>query len=990
MEEQTATPPPPPAVVENNPQQQQQLKLDRDGEKNPTDPNNQLVAPSSSESSPLLSSSTSFSLVSPPYTETATNKDDRPGEKCEITPKVTGSAKTPEEIQEMERRMRVSMAYAQAKARGEDPLKNMTEGFSPMPVFFGGSLLNVWRKAAETGYQQQQSENQDNNKGKEEETEEDVALRTRRPVMTIEGSGLVVEDLSKPSTRAYIEPEIAPKTDGEWMQVWCQAFDDLQPLCTDPALAQDMFGRRVQVEKAFFSKEETEEVFRPWFQEADENVRSNAAFRFANAKYAIAQRIVASDEVEAIDKKNTEAQEAHEYFSLHHASKRAVNEANTIAMCEGQIKRLQGLMTKFESDKQHEKQADMFTLLQLCKEKLEALKKKQQEEGKKEEKKEQEEQEVQDMEKPPEALVGNETRVFTSDGRPVVEQFDWSLKNKGPSSKNRKHRKKRQAAPTTAIPPVQSSDSESNKRYSHSIWKAAFPIKDGRNLPLQECIGHVLGNKMKIDPQFVPAVEQRDVSPPVKDAQEVPPVKDAQQASHSKDAQEVPPVKERVYRTFHQFDRIPEDKIDAMLLTVNTEDNSGRITTWRNTGLKVVVPATYGGTEKELLVVNHEQVRLFDVPGFTENKNETYYIVPEATVKAKKKARDPSTTLFKAIHCALSDAYILLLGYFADTDVPTLLSIDRRDKIMNVYLSDVPMSSIALSSTQPDTVLIGLCDGVVVRQDLTRVQIQIDGEAEAEAEEGNQGQINKKKKKKKKGGILHQEVCLYPLSEKVVPDNYKADAEYYAAFCTSKQVRVVPPYTDPTRRCTRNTFFAGVVAPIKRIVERHRRVITCSHEGLQLYRLMDHCTDENVVTMSLTRVATFAFVGNILVALMHDNSVSFIELQRCVLEHVTGPPVCFKPAVPPTIHNVEALVVHETSIVVFHGDTTRRVISLRNPANIGLHEYGKPRTAKEREQSFLLPPNNKNINKKKNNKNNNTRTINNNKKKITTNKNKKK
>jgi hypothetical protein len=786
-------------------------------------------------------------------------------------------------------------ALARMKAAGMDV------DFSPLPIFFGAASLKQWHEAARERRKKSQA-NQGKKEEEEEEEETSIMLLRKGPIMAAPGSGLVAEDLCNPSTRGYITPEITPKTPAEWMALWREAFDDLKDRCTDPEQACDAYGRRAAIEKAFMAKEETETFAIPWYRDpkAEPGVlESYAAFCYANNKYAIARRVVVTDEVNEIDKRNAEEQERHEHFTLMHVCTRDVENAVTKEQCTELAARLEKHVLAFETAKKHDKQAEMYKLLRKCKDKLEAK-----------------EKETKHEEGVPETLVNNETKIASAvSTTTVAEQFDRSLKGKG-----NKKKKKQQ---------------DEIKRCTHAIWKASFPIKDGgRDLPLEEvfpAVTQMIRSKMKVDMQHAPPVETRDVTPP-------------KQETKGKEEEEEEEEQPKVYRVIHQFDRIPEEKVVGHLLTTNAES---KISPWRATGLKVVLPATFNGTEQELVVASHEQVRIFDMP-FCKEKEETYYIVPEQTVKTKKRIIDPSHTLFKTVHPCISEAYVLLFGYFEGTDVPVLLCIDRRAKIMTVMLSDVPISCVILSSTQPNTALVGLHNGVVLRVDLSPVV-----------------STTAKKKKTRK---LRQELMLYLLSDKTLPENYQPELDYYSQFCPT--INVVPPYTDPDQRGTRNTFFAGNVVPVLRIVERGLRVLAMTRDGIDMYRMMDEWKDENVVTLGKRNVATFAFMGNLLVALMYDNSVGMMDLVRGVMDRIDGPPIALKPAPPPTAQNVEAVVVQETSVVVFHKDTTRRIISLTNAASgaLNLHELAKPKTQKERAQSFLADTTIRKNSKKKKNK----------------------
>lgn len=797
------------------------------------------------------------------------------------------------EEEEGEKPLTKEEALARMKAAGMDV------EFSQFPIFFGGASLREWHEAARE--RREKSSNPEEKKEEEEETS--IMLLRKGPVMSPLGSGLVAEDLCNPSTRGYITPEITPKTPDEWMALWREAFDDLKDRCTDPEQACDAYGRRVAIEKAFMAKEETETYAVPWYRDpkAEPGVlESYAAFCYANSKYAIARRVVVTDEVNEIDKRAAEEQERQEHFTLMHVCTRDVESAVTKEQCTELATRLEKHVLALETAKKHEQQAEMYKLLRKCKEKLEAL----------EVKMKQREEDV------PETLLDNETKhalsATTSTECTVAEQFDRSLKAKGKRKKNKQ---------------------DDIKRCTHAIWKASFPMgKDGsRDLPMDDVFPVVAqmiqSNRMKVDPQHAPPVETRDVTPPKEEKKE-------EQEGKGKEEEEEE-ERPKVYRVIHQFDRIPGDKVVGHLLTTNSES---KLSPWRSTGVKVVLPATFNGTEQELVVVNHEQVRIFDMPWCKEKKEETYYIVPEQTVKTKKHATDSSRTLFKTVHPCISAAYVLLFGYFEGTDVPALLCIDRRTKIMTVMLSDVPMSCVVLSATQPNTALVGLHNGVVLRVDLSPV-------------------VAKKKKKKTK---LRQELMLYPLTEKTLLEHYQSEVDYYGQF----YIRVVPPYTDPVQRGTRNTFFAGNVRPVLRIVERGLRVLAMTSDGIDLYRMMDEWKDENVITLGKRNVATFAFMGNLLVVLMYDNSVAMMDLVRGVMDRIDGPPIALKPAPPPTTQNIEAVVVHETSVVVFHKDTTRRIISLTASSALNLHELSKPKTQKERADSFLP----KGMKKKKKNK----------------------
>ena len=175
------------------------------------------------------------------------------------------------------------------------------------------------------------------------------------PVST--GSGLLADDLAQPATTTYIDPELAPKTPEEWLELYKQSFDDL-PV---PALAQAQhaFHARIAIERAFSRKESTMVYFRPRYQDTvDSTTMIRFQFRYANNTYALATRVNCTDKVDAMYDSIIEQGRAHDLVTRDNDMKHEIRECKTVAACDKVLKNIHLLKDHYKNNLPAEAEAD--------------------------------------------------------------------------------------------------------------------------------------------------------------------------------------------------------------------------------------------------------------------------------------------------------------------------------------------------------------------------------------------------------------------------------------------------------------------------------------------------------------------------------------------------------------------------------------------------------------------------------------------------------
>lgn len=163
------------------------------------------------------------------------------------------------------------------------------------------------------------------------------------------GCGLRGENLSLPTTIAYTDPDLMPKTDEEWLALYKQSFDDLPP----PADAKDArvaFYQRTELEQSFYKEHTVAMHFRGSYKEPDKYVDTRFHFRFAGPTYAVATRVVDSVPVRDIYGRIEESTRRYEYITLSEEIESRIEKADTSDACSDILNVLTKLRARYKDE----------------------------------------------------------------------------------------------------------------------------------------------------------------------------------------------------------------------------------------------------------------------------------------------------------------------------------------------------------------------------------------------------------------------------------------------------------------------------------------------------------------------------------------------------------------------------------------------------------------------------------------------------------------
>lgn len=653
------------------------------------------------------------------------------------------------------------------------------------------------------------------------------------------------------------DPEIAPKNDDEWMELWRQSFDDLAPLCKDKKDARDFYGQRTEIERAYFKGDDVSMFLRPRHKEKDPDLPTRFQFRYCNGSFAVATRVITNNKIDAIYQQLDEDNQRNDYVSMSNEIAKRIDAIDTPKSGRDLIHGLENLLADYKQQKNANKQRDVEEWIKKSKEKTEALEKEEMRQlhtdadqdaqgeegggGGDSDGDEKEEEEEEEGEKEEKAETLEETHFEN------VRDVKLSDGDRGGKKDN--------------------DDKEKKSRSCHIFIKKTVNLtwadrcSNAYTIPLDEV-----------------SLTNPDPHP------DYAPFKDVDKES----GQEIT-----------RFNWITDSFITAALFVMNTTTGSHVSSNiWRETKIRIRIPCAFDGTDKELLVVDHERARIISMPLAKETGEE--YKIP---------ALQNGKTSFKPLHCSLSSSFIAVAGYRQGENAPTVLVINRRFHCVTFINTDIPVSSMVLSNMQPSTLLMGFVDGTIIRHDLnlavTQTPTGIPG-----ITGGTFSKIN--------------HVDIYPPTLEGTGDDV-------LQACTERSDETA--YTDAAniqllrkKDCVLHT---GYTKPVTRILERGHRILASSPAGLHLFRLFDWEVEERRVTMGLLHNASFDFRGNLLLLHKNNNSVELVQLHECHLNVTLNPPSGLNPPPPEMSIECSTVVMHDNAITVFHGDGTRRVMELK-------------------------------------------------------------
>jgi hypothetical protein len=704
------------------------------------------------------------------------------------------------------------------------PLKETSSSsaaFTPIPYFDGEDHGNAWPTLSRNGGERQGP--------------------------TLKECGLMASDLGLPTMVHYTDPELAPKTPEEWLELFKQSFDDLDASSIPLDKAQEEFARRAELERTYFKGGEGISMFlRPRHREKDPNVETRFQFRYTSTHFGLATRVVSNTRVEEIYGRIADAGKMRDFRTMAEQIVERINKTTTAKECDNILELLRKLKDKYTTANDEKSVGYAERWIKYCSKRQIVLF--------------DEEKKVADKGKEEEEEEDDETETPVDTGVKMARTGEKKPK-------------------------------ETIARPCHVIGHKSVTTVLGRDVPL-------------LDKDVWP-----DVAPNV-----------AYMA----------PRKEGMKES--RYDCITDETIHGTLYGVNTLPSATSKSLWRNLKTKIQIPCSFdgrvadGGETQEALVVDHDRIFIVNMP--TGEESGEMYRIPRA----------PSgRSGFKVVGCSLSEKHILVMGYRVDADFPSIMVIQRHPLpfAATFFCSDIPMACAILSETRPDTFLLGMLDGTILRVNIPTTWA---------------GSISRRSDDNEKF------VTIYPPKKKLGADVLERVTTEEGG---NDNVLLLKGKND-------RVLHTGDVAPVTRLVERGRRILASSFKGLHLFRLFAQEKIERRVTMTLEHNASYDFRGNLLVIHKENNSIQLVQLHECTLEAALAPPSELQP--PPSDMTIEisSIAMHDQAITVFHGDGTRRILEMREYTELKNRPLEDKVVEPEvRAQSFLADADKKATKKKK-------------------------
>ncbi len=296
---------------------------------------------------------------------------------------------------------------------------------------------------------------------------------------------------------------------------------------------------------------------------------------------------------------------------------------------------------------------------------------------------------------------------------------------------------------------------------------------------------------------------------------------------------------------------------------------------------------------------------------------------------------DDSPVQFKVSTCSLSADHICISGFRESTTAPLVLIIARRARLCSMLQTSIPVTACLLSPTQPDTVLLGMKDGTLLRVPLP---------------------VGPSKKQRAVFTFFPVEPAVRHKSSMVISDPTRvrllrgdfslsrrrptqsisgpepgialadADQEALAALRKARPVNRVDVFVGSAD----HVLHVGKPSPVTRIVEHGKRIVASTPFGLHLFRFTRDVKDEDRrITMALKNNTSFDWRGNLLAVLKNINSVQVLQLYECRLEVTLSAPAGMRVPPPETRVECAAISLHDRAMIIVHQDGSRRVVELK-------------------------------------------------------------
>lgn len=375
-----------------------------------------------------------------------------------------------------------------------------------------------------------------------------------------------------------------------------------------------------------------------------------------------------------------------------------------------------------------------------------------------------------------------------------------------------------------------------------------------------------------------------------------------------------------------RFDWITSEQIVGTLYTVGALPTCGSAK-WRETKTRISIPCAIDGREKECVIVDHRGALVVSMPAGTPTKE--YY----------RFVADPKTpTDFKVVTCSMSRDHIMISGYRRGQDVASVILIDRSRQWVTFLCTDIPISNILISTYAPDTMLLGMAEGTILRCPIGqyregRVAITVYAPFNVKIARATLREDDEVLKKRLDATerllkAVRKEHGAYARVDMFEAPQGRGDHEDWIT-CTSRQ------------------------SPILTMVEHGRRLVATTSIAVNLFRQFgsvlrsaDGKDDEGSrrVAMGLEGNAWVDFRGNMLVLHKEDNSIQMVHLHTYRLEVAIRPPNDLSRRPPEAGFKYSSIALHDAAITIFHVDGSRRIIEM-NPTAPFLRPPSRPLTA---------------------------------------------
>lgn len=350
-------------------------------------------------------------------------------------------------------------------------------------------------------------------------------------------------------------------------------------------------------------------------------------------------------------------------------------------------------------------------------------------------------------------------------------------------------------------------------------------------------------------------------------------------------------------KDIHPFDQIVNRGIKGTLWALSTAPEGMANVNWRelrgtvvkgvNTAKRTVpvrLPCHVDGTDDQCVIVDHREIRVIDMPS-GDVTEERYSLCTKGSKEA----------LFKVMSVSMNNRYILCLGRVRCHINPVMLLINRKERLVTQYYSDIVITSARLSTEgkrlfeqgQNDVhLLLGFINGNILRCPLGEAPLSKHLVSIYRPDDEPKKPEEDTKKKPEEEPNKESEEELKKESEETTTEEPEKEPEKTAvvdphAEFICKYKKLSPVVVPLSAGCI---FGIGSALPVVRIVEHGTRFIAQSAEGLHLFRLNAPEGTERRVTIRLFHNVGYDFQGNLLVLHKANNAVQFVQIHDCRLE----------------------------------------------------------------------------------------------------------